>query len=118
MKLLFDTSVWIRHFKSPEKMLIDSLEEGSLIIHESIIGELAVGRIPNPKSTIKDLLKLELAPVIPFGELINFLQSRKLISKGLSWIDIQLLGSALDAGAELITYDLPLAAAWKKIRKH
>jgi hypothetical protein len=117
MPTLFDTSVWIRHFRSPEKHLIEALEEGSLLIHEAIVGELIVGNIPNPKSTIKDLLRLSFAPIIPFKELLSFIESWKLTGRGLSWIDIHLLASALATDAELVTYDLPLSAAWKRIKK-
>lgn len=116
MAVLFDTSVWIRHFRVPEKELINALEDGTLLIHEAVVGELAVGRIPKPKSTINDLLRLPFAPVVPFKDLLMLLRHKNLVSKGLSWIDVQLIGSALDANAELVTYDLPLAAAWKAVR--
>ncbi len=114
--ILFDTSVWIRHFRAPECKLIDALEDGTALTHECVVGELAVGRIPNLKSTLQDLLHLPFAPNVPFEELLGLLQRRKLISKGLSWIDIHLIAGALAADAELVTYDLPLAAAWKKVR--
>lgn len=116
MNVLFDTSVWIRHFRDPERKLVDALEDGTLLIHEAVVGELAVGRIPRPKNTLNDLLRLPFAPLVPFRELLDLLQRRRLISKGLSWIDIQLIGSALAADAELFTYDLPLVAAWKTVR--
>ena len=116
MAMLFDTSVWIRHFRAPEQRLVDALEDGTALIHEAVVGELAVGRIPKAKTTINDLLLLPFSPVVPFRELLALLQRRKLISKGLSWIDVQLIGSALVAEAELITYDLPLASAWKAVR--
>lgn len=115
MAILFDTSVWIRHFRLPEKELVESLENGTALIHETIIGELAVGRIPNPKSTINDLLRLPFAPVVSFLELLSLLQQQKLISKGLSWVDIHLIGSALAIEAELITYDIALAKAWESL---
>jgi predicted nucleic acid-binding protein len=117
MTKLFDTSVWIRHFRAPEPELVHALEDGTLLIHEAVIGELVVGRIPKPKSTLNDLLHLPFAPVVPFKDLLVLVMKRNLISKGLSWIDIQLIGSALAADAELSTYDLPLASAWKIIRR-
>jgi predicted nucleic acid-binding protein len=115
MMILFDTSVWIRHFRAPEKNLIAALENGTVLTHESVIGELVVGRIPNAASTLKDLLRLPFAPAIPFKELLDLIGAHRLTGKGLSWIDIHLLGSALAADAELITYDVALATAWKKM---
>jgi len=117
MSILFDTSVWIRHFRAPEPSLVSALEDGNLLIHEAVIGELAVGRIPKPSSTIQDLLRLPFAPLVPFRELLHLLQHRKLISQGLSWIDVQLIGSALSADAELITHDKPLSTAWRRLRR-
>lgn len=115
MATIFDTSVWIRHFRAPEQKLVDALEEGTLLVHEMVIGELAVGRIPKPKTTLSDLLRQSFAPVVPLQELLRFLQQRKLVSKELGWVDIHLIASALAVDADLVTYDLPLAAAWKKI---
>ena len=116
MLTLFDTSVWIRHFKVPDQQLVTALEDGSALIHEAIIGELAVGRIPKPKSTLSDLLSLPFAPAVPFRELSELLQRRNLVSRGLSWIDVHLIGSALAADAELLSYDAPLAAVWRTVR--
>jgi len=117
MATLFDTSVWIRHFRSPEPELVSALEEGTVLIHEAVIGELPVGRIPKPKSTINDLLRLPFAPAVPFKELLDLLMKRNLVSKGLSWVDVQLIGSSLAGDLDLLTYDRPLAAAWKTIRR-
>jgi predicted nucleic acid-binding protein len=117
MAILFDTSVWIRHFRSPEPELVSALEEDTVFIHEAVIGELAVGRIPKPKSTINDLLRLPFAPTVPFRELLDLLMKRNLVSKGLSWVDVQLIGSCLAGDLDLSTYDLTLAAAWKTIRR-
>lgn len=117
MATLFDTSVWISHFRSPEPALVSALEDGTLFIHEAVIGELAVGRIPKPKSTISDLLRLPFAPAVPFRELLDLLTKRNLISKGLSWVDVQLIASALAGDLDLLTYDRPLAAAWKAIHR-
>jgi len=115
MAWLFDTSVWIRHFQHPEPKLVTALETGDLLIHEAIIGEIAVGRVPKPRSTINDLLHLPFAQTVPFKELLDLIWRYKLISKGLSWVDIQLIGGALASEVELVTYDRPLAAAWKGI---
>jgi hypothetical protein len=54
---------------------------------------------------------------VPFRELLDLIMKRNLISKGLSWVDVQLIGSSLAGDLDLITYDLPLAATWKKIQR-
>jgi hypothetical protein len=54
---------------------------------------------------------------VPFRELLDLIMKRNLISKGLSWVDVQLIGSSLTGDLDLITYDLPLAATWEKIRR-
>jgi hypothetical protein len=47
-------------------------------------------------------------PDATFGELLALIDRRKLWGLGLSWVDVQLLGAVLLAGARLWTHDRPL----------
>jgi len=43
--VLVDTSVWIIHFNRKDIKLSGLLEEGNVVIHPFIIGELSCGKI-------------------------------------------------------------------------
>ena len=117
MKYLFDTSVWIDHFKKEDKSLRTALEENNLVINEVIIGELAAGNIPKRKQTLRDLILLDIIPTPRLEELLAFIEIRRLFALSLSWSDIQIMASALLAKVDLITSDKKLYREWKKINK-
>ena len=54
--ILVDTSVWISHLREGNKRLAELLEEGRVMCHSYVIGELACGDLKNRK-TILSLLE-------------------------------------------------------------
>lgn len=111
MNVLVDTSVWIDHFHQADPRLASLLEEGAVVVHPWVLGELACGSLRRREETLADLAMLEAAPEIPSPECLHFLAKRKLHGKGLSWIDVQLLASCLIAGCSLWTRDKNLRHA-------
>ena len=54
--ILVDTSVWIDHLRSGETMLAGLLDDGEVLSHPFIIGELALGNLRQRESVLADLL--------------------------------------------------------------
>jgi predicted nucleic acid-binding protein len=54
---------------------------------------------------------LPSVPVLPDDEVRHLIEARELWGKGLGWVDVHLIGSALVGGVALWTADLRLAAA-------
>ncbi len=108
---LVDTSVWIRHLRLGDDRLVEMLNNGSVYCHPFVIGELACGRIRNRDELLSLLSALPSTPVADDGELLDFVTRRKLAGRGLGWIDMHLLASALLANCRLWTLDKRLAAA-------
>lgn len=44
MSVLLDTSVWVRHFKTSNKHVVQLLEEERALVHDNVVGELACSR--------------------------------------------------------------------------
>lgn len=42
--ILVDTSVWIDHIRKAEPLLVQLLDNGMVLAHQLVIGELAVGQ--------------------------------------------------------------------------
>ncbi|MDQ6940210.1 MAG: VapC toxin family PIN domain ribonuclease [Verrucomicrobiota bacterium] len=109
MKLLADSSIWIDHLHVANEALNAALRSEHVYVHEAIIGELACGRLADRVQVLSQLMALPELPNASLAELLALLDRRKLWGRGLSWVDVQLLGAALVAGAKLWTRDRPLA---------
>ncbi|MFA5902950.1 MAG: type II toxin-antitoxin system VapC family toxin [Desulfobacula sp.] len=109
--ILVDTSVWVTHLRDGSKHLENQLIDGNVMCHPYIIGELACGNIKNRKEIISLLQALPTAPLIEFDEYLYFIEENQLHSKGIGFVDIHLLASALLAQIKLWTDDKRLNLA-------
>ena len=113
--VLVDTSVWISHFREGNKKLVTLLEEGRVMCHPFIIGELACGNIKNRKLILSLLEALPVAAQAEHDEIMLFIEQHKLMGNGLGYIDIHLLASALLTGVKLWTLDKRLKKVAKEL---
>jgi predicted nucleic acid-binding protein len=109
--ILVDTSIWVNHFRVGVPELEDLLEQNLVGMHPLIIGELACGSLRKRGAVISSLRSLPLALVAKDTEVHHLVESHRLWSRGLGWIDMHLLTSALISGWALWTADAPLSAA-------
>ncbi len=108
MKLLADSSVWIDHLHEAVDEFNVALESEEVCVHSAVIGELACGTLARRAEVLTELMGLPELPDASFGELMALIDRRKLWGRGLSWVDVQLLGAVLVAGAKLWTHDREL----------
>jgi predicted nucleic acid-binding protein len=108
--VLVDTSVWINHFKSGNNYLSDLLLRQKVLVHPFVVGELACGSLKNREIILQYLDDLPKSLCPDHDEAINFLNARELYSKGLGWIDINLLLSTIYSESKLWTMDQRLRA--------
>lgn len=110
--ILVDTSVWIAFFRGEPKSgsLSRFLEEDAVLVHPWVEGELMLGSLGAKRNAILgDLARLPRAPVLRDDETKSLIGARKLAGSGIGWVDAQLIGSAIVAGAVLWTFDGKLA---------
>ena len=103
--ILVDTSVWVDHFRAGNSKLISFLHEGTVLVHPFVIGELACGAIRNRDRIMRLLMALPGARIADHDEVLSFVETRGLSGRGIGWIDVHLLASALLSGAPLFTLD-------------
>ncbi|MHC4134969.1 MAG: type II toxin-antitoxin system VapC family toxin [Planctomycetota bacterium] len=108
---LVDTSVWVDHLGKGSKALRELLEQGLVVCHPFVIGELACGRVRNRAEILTLLAALPAATAAGHAEAMRLASDRKLHGKGLGWVDVHLLASALLSGCTLWTKDKALRAA-------
>jgi predicted nucleic acid-binding protein len=107
--VLVDTNIWINHFRKTELGLVALLNTGSVVCHPFIIGELAAGNLKNRDEILGLFQALPSAPVVELEEYLEFVGTRKLMGKGLGFVDLHLLASAVLSGIPLWTGDQRLA---------
>jgi len=108
--MLVDTSVWVRHLREGDAHLAAALERAEVWTHPWVIGELACGRLSDRATVLGLLRALPAAPVASVDEALSLVERRSLMGRGIGWVGVQLLASALLAGIRVWTLDRPLAA--------
>jgi predicted nucleic acid-binding protein len=116
--VLVDTSIWIDHFRNSNDQLVELLNDGEVICHPLIIGELACGHIKNRKEILSDLQALPQSSVIEHDEIMLFIDKNQIMGKGLGYIDMAILASSLVTGIPLWTFDQKLSVIAKKFNIH
>ncbi|MBI1787823.1 MAG: type II toxin-antitoxin system VapC family toxin [Acidobacteria bacterium] len=109
--ILADTSVWIRHFREGDPRFQQLLSHGEIRMHPFVLGELACGNLRDRNTTLRELQTLPAVAVANDSDVYYVLESRRLWGKGLGWIDLHLLASALISGVRLWTHDQALGSA-------
>jgi predicted nucleic acid-binding protein len=105
MRVLVDTSVWINHLHRADADLIALLRQSRVLMHPSVLGELACGSIPNRQEFLSLWLALPRIIEVSFEDTLLLLENKALWGRGLGWTDIHLLASALVSGTMLWTRD-------------
>jgi hypothetical protein len=113
--VLVDTSVWIQHFRRGEPVLIDRLSEGFVLMHPFVSGELACGNLRHRSEVLADLHALPPANLASNAEVLRLIEDRRLWGRGLGWVDLHLLASALLSDCGFWTLDQRLAVAAKDL---
>ena len=97
--VLVDTSVWVAHLRDGNIGLETLLNEGRVAGHPFVIGELACWNLKNR------------------SEVMEFIEAHGLMGKGLGYIDMHLLASAILTEVSLWTLDRKLDAAASKLER-
>lgn len=104
--ILVDTSVWIDHLHAAVGRLVGLLGDDEIGCHHLVVGELALGSIKQRDVVLGLLSNLNQFPTITHPEVLHLVDRRRLWGRGLSAIDVNLLGSvALVQGGQLWTRD-------------
>src|SRR4051812_38596089 len=109
--ILVDTSVWVEHLRGGDEQLAALLDDGDVLMHPFVIGELACGNLRNAGEILELLAELPKPRSATDDEVLQFIALRGLRGRGIGYIDMHLLAAAaLSPGTRLLTYDKRLAA--------
>jgi predicted nucleic acid-binding protein len=108
--ILVDTSIWVEHLRRGLPRLATLLQEGKVLIHPWVIGELACGNLRNRADVLELLQGLPAASVASDAEVLLLIEREQLMGRGIGYVDAHLLASAKLSHCQLWTQDLRLAA--------
>jgi len=113
--VLVDTSVWVSHLRDGNVGLERLLNDGEVVCHPFIVGELACGNLKNRDEILTYLQSLPIAILAEDEEVLQFIKNNQLMGKGLGYIDVHLIASAVLTEVHLWTFDKILDKFAKKI---
>jgi len=108
--ILVDTSVWVEHLRHGLTRLDTLLQEGEVLIHPWVIGELACGQLRNRRDVLELLQGLPAAVVASDAEVLLLIERNQLMGRGIGYVDAHLLASARLSHCRLWSLDRRLAA--------
>ncbi len=104
--ILVDTSVWVEHLRSASAMLGELLDEGEVLGHPFVVGEVALGNLRQRDDILRALQRLPQAASASHREVLHFIDREALYGRGIGYVDAHLLAAArLTVGAKLWTRD-------------
>jgi len=111
---LVDSSIWVGHLSRRNRALAALLDDGEVVTHPFVIGEIALGTSGHRDEVLDLLLELPAVPVVTHGEVLSLVERRRLMGTGVGWLDAHLLASALLEGVDLWTADRRLRAVARR----
>jgi predicted nucleic acid-binding protein len=113
--ILVDTSVWVEHLRRGLPRLASLLQDGEVLIHPWVIGELACGNLRNRSQVLELLQGLPAATVASDAEVLLLIEREQLMGRGIGYVDAHLLASARLSHCRLWTQDRRLAAVAEEL---
>ena len=106
--VLVDSSVWVWHLRAGNSDLEILLNDGRVVCHPFIIGELACGNLKNRAEILSLLHSLPTAKQAEHEEVLQFIGSNRLMGRGIGYVDAHLLASAVLTAIPFWTLDKKL----------
>jgi predicted nucleic acid-binding protein len=98
--ILVDTSVWIEHLRARNAALEWYLQQGEVLMHPVVLGELACSNLRNRAELLSLLQRLPRCRGASDVEALYFIERRQLMGKGIGWVDAHLLASVALGGTQ------------------
>jgi predicted nucleic acid-binding protein len=109
--VLVDTSVWVSHLRAGNAELANLLNDGRVLCHPLIVGELACGNLKDRAVILSFLQLLPMGIEAEHEEVLAFIENNRLMGKGLGYVDVHLITSCLLTGVSVWTLDKKMAQA-------
>ena len=103
--ILVDSSVWIAYLRTDVDELAEALDADDVLLHPFVLGELACGNLQERTAIMAWLRRVPIAAVAEREAVLAFIHEHTLMGRGIGYVDMNLLVSAVEMGATLWTRD-------------
>ncbi|MEK7343844.1 MAG: type II toxin-antitoxin system VapC family toxin [Pseudomonadota bacterium] len=93
--ILADTSIWVDHLRGMPTILQALLDDGEVLTHPFVIGEIAMGNIQPRASILQTFNRLPQAKAASHDEVMHLVEVERLYGLGVGYIDVHLLASTM-----------------------
>lgn len=93
--ILADTSVWIDHLNRGDSKLRQLLNADELVMHPFVLGEVALGVVPDRPAALMTMGDLQFAHIARDAEVRRMIEDLALQGTGIGYLDAHLLASVL-----------------------
>ena len=108
--ILVDTSVWIEYFRKGDETLESLLDEGQVLMHPYVMGELACGALESRERILRDFTDMPQLGKATDEEVLYYIEHHQLMGSGVGYLDAHLLASVhLAENVRLWTRDKKLS---------
>ena len=116
--VLVDTSVWVSHLRDGNDELASLLNDGRVLCHPLVLGELACGNLKDRAVILSFLQLLPMSIEAEHNEVLSFIENNRLMGKGMGYVDVHLITSAVLMGVPIWTLDKNLAQTADSLYKN
>ena len=114
--VLVDTSVWVNHLRVGDASLSELLQQTQVCTHPFVLGELALGNIPQTDAAFEALQGLPRLAAALDDEVLGLIARQGLAGRGIEYVDAHLITSVLlMPGCRLWTQDQRLQRVAKDL---
>ncbi len=115
--ILVDTSIWIDHLRREDPRMAALLQEGRVLAHPFVTGEITLGHLRQRDIIIFAMQRLPQAEVARDSEVLRFIGEQSLFGTGIGYVDAHLLAATrLTQDATLWTRDRKLESVAERLR--
>ena len=93
--MLVDTSVWIEFIRFGNPQLLRLLNEGRVLMHDMVIGEIACGSAPNRSERLAVMDNLPKIDLAEHADVLNFIEIHQLFGCGVGYLGNHLMAAAV-----------------------
>lgn len=91
--ILVDSSVWVDHVRRADTTLMRLLDEGQVLVHPFVIGEVALGNLPRRRLFLDNMHRLPRALVATDSDAMSLMEREQLYGRGIGYADLHLLAA-------------------------
>lgn len=93
--VLVDTFVWIEFIRFGNPQLLQLLNEGRVLMHDMVIGEIACGSAPNRSERLAVMDNLPKIDLAEHADVLNFIEIHQLFGCGVGYLGNHLMAAAV-----------------------